>query len=190
MGSVGVQTGGGKITKDQAVSLHKSILQKEDDRGALGKLFAEANSVVIFPDSYTSSEAIKDSVKKWSQRLGLGSVSRGFALAMTGATVAEKKNIAAALVKAYNLPQNSDERYEARANALYQDALKWARANGRTSLTSIERRAIQEIARSTYQREQIDKFLNKDRARGGSLYGTIKTRNLYKSDFKKHEKSK
>ena len=189
MGSVGVQTGGGRITRDQVVSLRDAINMKSSERGVLGKEFAKANSLVVFPDAYTTSDTVKKSMREWEQRLGLGSASRGFAVSMTGASVRQKRNLGNALNSAYNLPQNSDERYEKRAADLTNDALAWARSHGRTGLTNIERRAVAEIARSMYQRSQIEKMIAKDRENGGRLYGgNISTRNLTKADFKKHSR--
>lgn len=177
MGSVGVQTGGGRITAEQ-------VRQLSDSSQALREQFNEASSLVVYPNNYTSYESIQDSVKKWADRLGMGSASRGYAFAMDSATNEQKQSLLNAINSSNNLPQNSDSSYQARVDKMIARAQSWAKSNGRSGLTSIEKRAISEIVRSTYQREQMDKIIARDIKNGNKLFGgNIRTRNLRKSDF-------
>ena len=177
MGSVGVQSGSGAITRSE-------VSQLKGDINSIRSGFSSANSLVVYPNNYSTSQTIRESAEKWAERLGLGTASRGYAVAMTGATAGQKKAFASALNSALNLRQNSESAYQSRTDRLIARAEAWAKANGRSGLTAIERRAINEIARSSYQRTAVDRIIQKDRNNGNKLFGgNIRTRNLRKSDF-------
>lgn len=176
MGSIGITTGGGRITREGSLSLSSR-------QGTLSPEYLNrANSIVVFPNNYTEAKSIRDSIKKWTDRLGLGNASRGYAISMTGATAKEKQNLVSAINSMTGMKQNNEESYANRVQRLIDRAETWAKANGRTGLTNIEKRALGEIARSTYQRDQIDKILARDK--NNSLYGGhIRTRAIRKSDY-------
>ena len=187
MGSIGVNSDRGAVTGSQLSDVLNIVGQMNaynNQVAGMPKALAEANSLVIYPNNYTSSESLKKSLEKWQEALGLGKASRGYAIAMTGATVAQKAAFINALKKSLNLTQNSEAKMQARVDKAIEKATAWAKQNGRTSLTAIEKRAITETVRSTYQREQIDKIIARDRANGNKLFGgNIRTRNLRKTDF-------
>lgn len=175
-GKVGVQRGEGKLLKDETKKLKQP--------GAMNARFRNSNSLLIFPNSYSSNDSIVKSMQKWNDILKLDGLTRGFAVAMTGAKRSDKDRFITAFNNQMTLKQNSEEKYRSEIDKQIKIAEQWARNHGRTGLTSIERRAIAEIVRSTRQRMIIDKIIQKDRNNGNKLFGgKIRTRKLTKADF-------
>lgn len=174
MGSIGVSSGGGRMNRVELEQIRGS-------RDIIDRL-GSTNTIVIWPGR-TGSGAANASAKKWGERLGLDNASRGYAIAMTGATRAQKERFLNAVNSSLNRTQERDNSYSRYATRLIEQARAWKRANGMGNLTRPEERVIRELANSTKQRATIDRIINNDRNNNNRLFGgTIRTRRIRKSD--------
>lgn len=181
MGSIGVQTGSGRITNEQ-------IAQLSESQGLLREQLNEANSIVVFPDRTTTYDKIKENEKKWRDILGIDNGTLGFGIAMTNATSAQKQNFLATYNSMKNLKQYNDKAYDNFINRQLNIARTWARSNGR-NLSPAETRLVREMANTAYQRQVIDRMIAND-TNGSRFGGNIMTRRLTKRDYEAHEWNK
>jgi len=172
MGAVGVHTGRGQITGTQVTNL-------KDATGVLRDKFRDANSLVIFPYNFTSIESTLNSLNKYSDKIDIANAVRGYAIAMSGATQSQKDNF---ISKLNTMMQREEARGE---NGQIQQAISRILANN-PNLNSAQRRVVEEIVRSTIQRQMIDRMVAADNRRGGRRFGGhIRTRNIRRDDFDK-----
>lgn len=169
MGAVGVHTGRGQITGTQVTNL-------KDATGVLREKFMDANSLVIFPYNFTSVEATLRSLNKYADKIDIANAVRGYAIAMSGATQAQKDNFISRL---NSMMQREEERGEIQRTV--NDVLA-----KNPNLNQAQRRVVEEIVRSTVQRQMIDRMVANDNRRGGRQFGGhIRTRNIRRDDFDK-----
>ena len=167
MGSVGVQTGRGRITSDQVQMIR-------DSSGTIRGRWTKANSLVIYPNNFTTLDALRKSSSKYGSDYDIANAVRGYAVAMTGASTKQKDNFIRAFNKQVRLEERNTQRTVDRV-------LRQADARGANEAT---KRVLEEVVRSTAQRNLVDKIINKDRANGNKLFGgNIRTRRLRKTDF-------
>ena len=177
MGSVGVLSGGGRLNRTE---LSQAGGAGDIKTGGLSR----TDTIIVFPGR-TGLKSVRESSKKWADRLGLGSAQRGYAISMGGANVSQKQSFLKAMNSAFNRTQERDEAYTRRADRLVEQARAWKRANGGRALTQSEERVVRELANTTKQRATINQILERDRLRGNKFFGgNIRTRNLRKSDYR------
>lgn len=174
MGSIGISSGGGRVNREELDQLR--------GRAELITRLGSTNTIIVWPGK-TGSAAANASAKKWGERLGLENPSRGYAIAMSGATRDQKERFLGAINSAFNRKQERDAQYTAYADRLVSQARAWKAANGRGALTRAEERVVRELANSTKQRATIDRIIQNDRDKNNKLFGgTIRTRRLSKKD--------
>jgi hypothetical protein len=106
---------------------------------------------------------------------------------MTGASASQKQAFINAYNRMVNLRGSNEAAFQKRIDDAIARANAWARANGRSGITNIERRIITQAINSTKQRQIMDTIIRNDRANGNRLFGgKIRTRNLTKADYRAH----
>jgi DNA-binding helix-hairpin-helix protein with protein kinase domain len=174
MGSIGIASGDGRMNRAEL----EQVRGTADIMDRLSRI----NTIVIYPGK-TGAKSANATAKKWGERLGLESPSRGYAIAMTGATREQKERLLNGINSALNRTQERDESYRAYADRLVNQAKAWKAANGRGALTRPEERVIRELANSTKQRATIDKLIQNDRDKNNRYFGgNMRTRRLTKRD--------
>ena len=180
MGSIGVDSGLGKLTDVQ-------IEQLQSAKGALKTELNRANSIVILPDRITTYEKLKENEKKWRKVLGIDNGKLGYAVAMTGATPQQKANFLTTLQRTLNLKNQNSQAHEEFVQKQIQIAKDWAKANGRRSLTPTEVAMVRKLANTAWQRQAIDRMVANDNAKGGRRFGgNIRTRSLRRGEYAKN----
>ena len=174
MGSIGIASGNGRMNSRQ--------LNKVRGTADIITNLSKYNTLVVYPGR-TGATSANATAKKWGERLGLDSPTRGYAISMTGATRDQKERLLNSINKALNLRQETDASYTRYADRLVNQARAWKRANNMGALTLAEQRVIRELANSTKQRATIDRIIQNDRNKNNKLFGgNIRTRRLTKKD--------
>ena len=169
MGAVGVHTGRGQITGTQVTNL-------KDATGVLRDKFRDANSLVIFPYNFTSLESTLRSLNTYGDKIDIANAVRGYAIAMSGATQSQKDNFISSLNDMMQSKTQTDE---------IQSTINDVLANN-PNLNRAQQRVVEEIVRSTVQRNLIDRMIASDNRTGGTRFGGhIRTRRIRRDDYDK-----
>ena len=172
MGAIGTGNTAGMLTSAEASKLNRA-------RDVLR--LTRANTIVVFPNGWTSAKTVLQRLTGYTKPEDLANASRGFSIAMTGARAQQKRNFAEDLSSAMQKAEEKGSIQRAVDKAV-RDARARAARDGK-SLSAQTEAVVREVARSTAQRNLIDKLLKKDRS--GKKYNGIHTRNITKSDFDK-----
>ena len=172
MGAIGTGKTEGMLTSIEADRLNNA-------RGILR--LSRANTIVVFPNGWTGAKTVLKELTGLQRPEDLSNAARGFSIAMTGARAQQKRNFAEDL---------SREMAEAERRGVIDRAVEQAVENARAAaernggkLAASTEGVLREVARTTAQRELIDRMLRRDR--GGRRYDGIHTRNITKADFDK-----